>query len=258
MVAPPSLPLIMREGLLGSIHSAWWSPCGAGMRSNDLPPSVERKSPVFAMYIVFALFGSAHTCVKYQARCRKRWSGFTSAQCSPPSSERYNPPAFASMSAYTTFESAPETATPMRPSGPSGMPLPSMRFQVLPSSPERYSASFAPPLLSIQGVRQPSHIAAKSTCGFLGSKTISMAPVRSSRYKTFSQFLPPSRVRNTPRSLLGPYAWPSAATYTMSGLLGWMMSAPMCRVSRKPTFVQVLPAAVDLYTASPAVLVAPM
>src|SRR5712691_2348222 len=42
MVAPPSLPLIMREGSLGSIHSAWWSPCGAGRRSTDGGKTFER------------------------------------------------------------------------------------------------------------------------------------------------------------------------------------------------------------------------
>src|ERR1700740_1183263 len=165
---------------------------------------MERYKPVLAMYTRFASFGSAHTCVKYHARWRKRWSSLVSDHFAPPSSLRYSPPFFASTSAYTTFESAPETETPMRPSGPSGKPLPSTRFQVTRSALERYRPLFSPPLLSDHGVRQPSHIAAKRMCGFLGSKTISMPPVRSLMYRTFSQFLPPSRVRKMPRSVLGP------------------------------------------------------
>src|SRR5271169_1563868 len=48
--APPSLPSISRRGFPGSIHRPWWSPCGAGRSSKVLPPSTERKRPVFSAY----------------------------------------------------------------------------------------------------------------------------------------------------------------------------------------------------------------
>src|SRR5207247_8886003 len=67
-------------------------------------------------------------------RWRKRWSSLTSDHFAPPSSLRYKPPFRASISAYTTLSSDPETDTPMRPSGPSGSPSPSRRFHVVPSS----------------------------------------------------------------------------------------------------------------------------
>ena len=55
--------------------------------------------------------------------------------------------------------------------------------------------------------------------GSAGSMTRSTAPVCSSRKSTFSQVRPPSVVRKTPRSGLGPKGWPRAATYTRSGVV---------------------------------------
>ena len=48
--------------------------------------------------------------------------------------------------------------------------------------------------------------------GFDGSIARSFAPVESSMKSTFVHDLPPSMVRKTPRSALGPKAWPSAET----------------------------------------------
>ncbi len=54
-----------------------------------------------------------------------------------------------------------------------------------------------------------------------------------------------------PRSAFGPQTCPCAATYTMSGFSGWMRTRAIWRVSRRPTFFQVRPPSVDLYTPSP-------
>ena len=58
-------------------------------------------------------------------------------------------------------------------------------------------------------------------------------------------------VRNTPRSVLGPKACPSAATHTRSGSRGWIRISLMCRVSARPRCDHVRPASVDRYTPSP-------
>src|SRR5215470_18254596 len=42
-----------------------------------------------------------------------------------------------------------------------------------------------------------------------------------------------------------------SATNTMSGLVGWMITFPIARESRSPTFFQVLPPSKLLYTPSP-------
>src|SRR5688572_10111108 len=49
-----------------------------------------------------------------------------------------------------------------------------------------------------------------------------------------------------PRSGCGPYACPSAATYTISGFVGWMTMREMRPVLSRPARVHVLPASVDL------------
>ena len=49
--------------------------------------------------------------------------------------------------------------------------------------------------------------------------TTSTAPVVSSTNSTFSQVVPPSRVRNRPRSWFGPKGCPSAATNAIFGIL---------------------------------------
>src|SRR5215469_6703435 len=112
------------------------------------------------------------------------------------------------MMAYTRFPSAPEIDTPMRPSKPLGSPCPSSRFQVAPSSPERYKPLPGPPLVIVHGVRCASHSAANKMCGLLGSNTRSIAPVLLSLNKTFVHVFPPSFERKMPRASFGPYACP--------------------------------------------------
>ncbi len=54
-----------------------------------------------------------------------------------------------------------------------------------------------------------------------------------------------------PRSGLGPYGWPSAATNTRSGLAGSTSTCAIICVSLSPRCVQVRPASVDLYIPLP-------
>ena len=136
-------------------------------------------------------------------------------------------------------ESAPDTATSMRPRMPCGQAMAGERDQLTPPSVERYRPLPGPPLEKFHGWRSACHSAAYTILESCGSNVTSMAPVRSSFASTFVQVLPPSAVRKTPRSAFGPKAWPSAATRTMSGFLGSTIRAPIWRVSRKP---QTLPA----------------
>ena len=73
-----------------------------------------------------------------------------------------------------------------------------------------------------------------------------MAPTSSLRNSTLSHDFPPSWDLKTPRWLLGPKAWPRAATYTRSAFSGWTLIRAMCRVSSSPKWTQVLPPSVDL------------
>src|SRR5216684_3599834 len=54
-----------------------------------------------------------------------------------------------------------------------------------------------------------------------------------------------------PRSGLGPQAWPRAATYTRSGLVGWIATWLMCRVASRPRLRQLRPPSSERYTPSP-------
>src|SRR5215471_3674143 len=54
-----------------------------------------------------------------------------------------------------------------------------------------------------------------------------------------------------PRSGFGPHAWPSAATYTTSGLVGWIATRLMWRVSPSPRLRQLCPPSSERYTPSP-------
>ena len=56
------------------------------------------------------------------------------------------------------------------------------------------------------GERWNFHIDANRMRGFVGSIDRSVAPVESLMNSTFFQLLPPSVVRNTPRSAFGPNA----------------------------------------------------
>jgi len=81
---------------------------------------------------------------------------------------------------------------------------------------------------------------------FDGSIARSVKPVFSSMYFTLFHVRPPSVVRYTPRSGLGPNRCPGTATYTTSGLRGSITMRAMVCVSRRPMCVNVLPPSVVL------------
>src|SRR5690242_2113594 len=87
--------------------------------------------------------------------------------------------------------------------------------------------------------------------GFFGSNSTSTAPVESLTKSTFVQVLPPSVLRNTPRSGSGPYAVPSAATKRRFGSAGSMAMREMRPVFSRPARDQDLPASVDLNMPQP-------
>src|SRR6185369_1923872 len=94
-----------------------------------------------------------------------------------------------------------------------GMPgLKVISFQVSPPSVVFHRPLRPPPAFIPQGVRWNFHIAAKMIRGLVGSMVRSIAPVESLRKRIFFHVLPPSVVRKTPRSALGPNACPIAAT----------------------------------------------
>src|SRR5215467_15406604 len=134
----------------------------------------------------------------------------------------------------------------MRPSVFLGWPCAVSRFQVVPASVLRYKPLPGPPQSMPQGERRACQSEAKITFGLEGSSDRSMPPEFSSLYKTLVHVFPPSVVRKTPRSALGPKVWPKAATYAMSGFLGCTAILPIARVSRRPAKFQVLPASMDL------------
>src|SRR5215471_1136371 len=92
---------------------------------------------------------------------------------------------------------------------------------------------------------------AKRMRGLRAFIAMSEQPVFASTNNARTQLLPPSTVRNTPRSSWGPYAWPSAHASATSGLLGLTTIRPMRPVWSSPTCVQVRPASVDRYTPLP-------
>src|SRR6266496_3832284 len=69
--------------------------------------------------------------------------------------------------------------------------------------------------------------------------------------RTFCHVFPPSLVRKTPRSGPQPNGLPIAATYAMSGFLGWTFNWPIWPISFRPTDCHVRPASVDLNTPRP-------
>src|SRR5213076_350705 len=142
--------------------------------------------------------------------------------------------------------------TPILPITPLGSPsLRVISFHVSPPSLDLKSPDPGPPLDRYQGPRRACQIAAYRMRGLTGSIARSMAPAESDRNRIFSQVRPPSFERNTPRSGLGPNAWPSTATYTRSALVGWTLMAPIWPASPSPTWAHVLPSSVDLYTPLP-------
>src|SRR5215204_3663050 len=111
------------------------------------------------------------------------------------------------------FGLAGEMSTPILPNGRAGRPgLNEISVQLSPPSVVFQSPLRPPPWFRLHGVRWNFHIDANRIRGLVGSIVRSIAPVESSRNRTFFHVRPPSVVRNTPRSALGPNAWPMAAT----------------------------------------------
>ena len=108
---------------------------------------------------------------------------------------------------------AGDTATPIFPISAFGIPgLLVSSVQVSPASVDFHNPLRPPPASMPHGERWNFHIAAYMIRGLVGSMERSVAPVESLMNKIFFQVLPPSMVRNTPRSGLGPNACPIAAT----------------------------------------------
>ena len=137
-------------------------------------------------------------------------------QVSPPSSDRQicprsvgcpfqGIPSPVSISAYMRlgFEGAMATPTLPTPTDCFGIPL-MIRIHVVPPSRERNSPLPGPPLSYPQACTSTCHIPARTMRGFFGFMAMSEQPVFSSTNSTRSQLLPPSVVRNTPRSCWGP------------------------------------------------------
>src|SRR3982750_2290585 len=102
--------------------------------------------------------------------------------------------------------------TPILPNDFAGMPgLNGTSFHVSPPSVVFHSPLRPPPAFIPHGVRWNFHIDANRMRGFVGSIVRSIAPVESLRKSTFFHDFPPSADRKTPRSALGPNAWPMAA-----------------------------------------------
>src|SRR5207247_5583238 len=108
-----------------------------------------------------------------------------------------------------------------------------------------------PPEVSSHGRRTNCHSPANSTRGFPGTMMRSETPVVSLTNSTFCQVLPPSAVRNTPRSGFGPQTWPRAATNTTSGFAGSTTMRDIFPTSPSPANLQVLPASGEKNTPRP-------
>src|SRR5262249_25647325 len=130
-------------------------------------------------------------------------------------------------------------------SGFSGLGVGISCVQVSPPSRDTYSPLPGPPLVISHGRRRACHSPAKRMRGLAASKQTSDAPVSASLNTTRFHVSPPSVVRYTPRSGLGPNAWPSTAAYAMRGSCGCTIIVPICPSCFQTCF-QVLPASVDL------------
>src|SRR4030095_10397662 len=133
-------------------------------------------------------------------------------------------------------------ATTTLPTSPLGSPCPCSRFHVMPPSFVTNRPLPGPPLSRPHVLILSCHIPAKSLRGFEGSMASDEQPVFSSTNRVRSQVLPPSVVRNTPRSCCGPYPWPSEHANTTSGLVGWITTRAIRPVFSSPIRVHVLPA----------------
>src|SRR5262249_785171 len=132
----------------------------------------------------------------------------------PPSSDRYRPPSRgASTTANNRFGSDRDTSRPIRPSPSAAAGSPVVRgFQVSPPSvdlnsplpgpchaPFSHRPSPPPPAAWRPAARPPSTVSPSS-----GPTAGAIAPVFPSLYSPLPPVLPPSVVRNTPRSLFAP------------------------------------------------------
>src|SRR5215831_13407293 len=132
-------------------------------------------------------------------------SSLTFFHVAPASSDAKVPPSLASICAYTRFESAPDTDIPILPRTPLGMPgWREISVQWSPPSVDLNRPLPGPPLDIMFATRKASQSDVYITSGLLGSKTISMPPVLSSRNRILSHVFPPSLDRNMPRSTFGP------------------------------------------------------
>src|SRR5215213_9871830 len=90
------------------------------------------------------------------------------------------------------------------------------------------------------------HAPANKTFEFLASIVTPEQPVFSSTNNECFHVLPPSFVRNTPRSRCGPVARPNAHTKTMFGLVGCTRIFVIRPVSPSPMLTHVVPESTDL------------
>ena len=144
------------------------------------------------------------------------------------------------MSTHTRSGLARETVTADLPTRPVGSP-PSSRFHVSPPSVDRKTPDSSEPEVAVQGFRSARHAEAKTMRGFDGLIAKSTAPVESEIARTWSHVSPPSVVRNTPRSGLGPKGSPSAATKAMSASCGWTLMSPIWPEFGSPMWVHESP-----------------
>src|SRR6185369_7009408 len=87
-----------------------------------------------------------------------------------------------------------------------GRPLPERRFQVTPPSVDLNKPLPGPPLSRPHVCISSGHMPAYKTFGLFGSISRCAQPLFSSVNSTRVHVLPPSVVRNTPRSACAPYA----------------------------------------------------
>src|SRR6185437_15088369 len=140
-----------------------------------------------------------------------------------------------------------------RPCATVGRPWPTC-FQVAPSSVDLNKPLPGTPLSAlwpVHGACRVAHSTAYTVCGSAGSSATCTAPTSGFLYSTCWKDLPPSAERYTPRSVFGPYGWPSTATNNLFSSCGSTTIEAICWPSRKPRCCQVLPASVDLYMPSP-------
>src|SRR6185437_4605331 len=180
-------------------------------------------------------------------------SQLTTFQLAPPSSLRHTDPwSFVWINAYMRcgFEGAMDTS--ILPSGGFGSPLAVVRcVQVCPLSCEMYTPLPGPPLSSAQVRTLNCQVPASTVSGWPGSMLSPLQPVSSLTNSVCFQVLPPSVVRNTPRSRCGAAPEPSAQTSTLSVSFGLIRISAIRPVFGNPMCFQVVPPSVDLYTPSP-------